>query len=98
MSLKTTGHIQYASDSTNTILPAVLHFPAFPDDGIEMLMELDGLQNSKGIKLIKDVNASLLYPDVTWIGSMQEWDDSYCHNPIDWNSMFLDQILHVLPQ
>jgi hypothetical protein len=60
---------QYASENTNAMLPAVLHFPAFLDDGIEMVMELDGLQNSKGINLIKDVNASMLYPNITWIGS-----------------------------
>lgn len=47
----------------------VLHFPAFNDDGIEMRMELDGLFGSKGINFVRDANASMLLPNLVWVGS-----------------------------
>ncbi len=51
------------------MLPMVLHFPAYLDDGIEMFMELDGLKGSKALHLLDDANTSMLCPNVTWIGS-----------------------------
>ncbi len=54
----------------STKRPTVLHYPAKGDDGIEMLMELDGLNGSKAFRLIlNDMNASMLFPNLIWIGS-----------------------------
>jgi hypothetical protein len=61
--------IDLAATSKSALLPPVLHFPAIGDDGIEMRMELEGLQGSHAIQLIDNVNASLFYSTVVWLGS-----------------------------
>lgn len=50
-------------------LPAVLHFPSYLDGGMELQLEVDGLNNSQALQWIHDASTSMLYPNVSWMGS-----------------------------